>query len=111
MIELNPQVGQRLKALVSSPAMVPTAFFIRVDCADLVRNQLLAEAVKVHGTLGGQQILALFQCENLEVRPVSVLDTALELLATHKRLCGESNVAANPGPRASAEVNQVEGWK
>ena len=86
MIELNPQVGRQLKTLLSSPAMVPFAFYFRSDYSDPVRDQIIAEIKDVHSTAAGQQVLTLFQCENLEVRPVSVLDTALALLATHARL-------------------------
>ncbi|MGA2138862.1 MAG: PhnD/SsuA/transferrin family substrate-binding protein [Verrucomicrobiia bacterium] len=86
MVELNPQVGQQLKTLVSSPAMVPVAFLFRADYSDPVRDRIVAEIEKVHSSVAAQQVLTLFQCENLQVRPVSALDTALELLATHGRL-------------------------
>jgi hypothetical protein len=94
MIELNPQVGRQLKILLSSPAMVPFAFYFRSDYSDPVRDQIIAEIENVHLTTAGQQVLALFQCESLEVHPVSVLDSALELLATHARLSEAANHAA-----------------
>jgi hypothetical protein len=36
----------------------------------------------------GRQILMLTQAERIEHHPVSCLDSALALLATHRRLCG-----------------------
>jgi phosphonate transport system substrate-binding protein len=86
MIELNPQVGQQLKILVSSPPIVPVVFVFRADYADPFEDEIIAEIENVHSTVADQQVLTLFQCDGLQVRPISVLDTALELLATHARL-------------------------
>jgi phosphonate transport system substrate-binding protein len=110
MIELNPQVGRQLEILLSSPAMVPFAFLFRSDYSDPVRDQIMAEIKDVHSTVAGQQALALFQCESLEVHPISVLDSALELLATHARLSEAANHAAEPThtsiPLANGETDR-----
>jgi ABC transporter, phosphonate, periplasmic substrate-binding protein len=96
MVELNPQVGQQLKILVSSPAMVPFAFFFRSDFSGPVNDQILAEIRKVHSTAAGQQVLTLFQCEHLEVCPIGALDSALDLLAAHERLSEAARHAEPP---------------
>jgi hypothetical protein len=49
----------------------------------------------VDSTPAGQQVLTLFQCEKLEVHHVSVLESALALLANHARLAAAVNQAAS----------------
>ena len=100
MVELNPQVGRQLKVLASSPPVVPVVFCFRAGYDSPIRAKVLAEIAQWHQTPAGRQILTLFQTETLEEQPVSCLDTALQLLAEHQRLCGETNkqqVGANGG--------------
>jgi phosphonate transport system substrate-binding protein len=91
MTELNPQVGRQLKVLASSPALVPVAFLFRADYSDPARDQIIANVAGLHPTAASQQVFALFQCDLLEVRPVSALDSALALLAAHARLAEGAN--------------------
>ncbi|MBI5385420.1 MAG: PhnD/SsuA/transferrin family substrate-binding protein [Verrucomicrobia bacterium] len=91
MIELNPQVSQQLKILASSPPLVPVVFCFRADYTSAVRNKLLGEISRWHTSPAGRQILTIFQTDSLEERPVSCLDSALEMVAAHQRLCGETN--------------------
>ncbi len=86
MIELNPQVGQQLIILASSPRVVPVAFLFRADYSDPAKAQIIAEIEDVHATIAGQQAFTLFQCDSLVVRSASALDSALELLSAHARL-------------------------
>ena len=66
---------------------------------------LLAEIVKMHTTPAGLQVLTIFQCDKLEERPVSVLDNAVELVAAHRRLSGETKNAGLPNThRGDAEA-------
>ena len=97
MIELNPQVGQRLKTLATSPALIPVVFAFREAYSSPVKGQIMAEIQKVHFTASGQQVLTLFQSDSLEVRPVSALAPALELLETHARLCKATNATDTAG--------------
>jgi phosphonate transport system substrate-binding protein len=106
MTELNPQVGQQLKVLASSPPMVPVVFLFRADYWDPARDEIIAEIENVHSTVADQQVLTLFQCDGLQVHPVSALDSALELLATHASLVG---AARPPDPaRAGVPLAHVE---
>ena len=91
MVELNPQVGQQLKVLASSPPIVPVVFCFRADYASPIRTKILAELANWHNTPAGRQILTLFQNETLEEHPFNCLDTGMELLAEHQRLCGLTN--------------------
>lgn len=97
MTELNPQLGQQLKILASSVPMVPSAFLFRADYSDPARDKVIAQIEHVHSTVADQQVLTLFQCDGLQVRPISDLDTALELLETHASLLQVAKHAA-PGP-------------
>jgi phosphonate transport system substrate-binding protein len=91
MVELNPQIGQQLKTLEASPAMLPVVFVFRSDYSDPLKHQIES---KIPSTVAGRQFLTLFQCDSMETHPVSVLDSALELLATHARLIDAANHAA-----------------
>jgi phosphonate transport system substrate-binding protein len=92
MIELNPQVGQRMKILATSPAVVPVVFVFRADYTSPIRDQIAAKTKDIILTVAGQQALTLFECERVEVHHVSILDSALELLATHARLVAANHV-------------------
>jgi ABC-type phosphate/phosphonate transport system substrate-binding protein len=106
MVELNPQTGQQLKVLASSPPIVPVIFCFRADYSPSVRAKLLAEISRWHTTPAGRQILTIFQTDSLEERPLACLDSAFELLATHGRLCGGTN-APPASPKVALE--QPEG--
>jgi hypothetical protein len=106
MAELNPQVQRQLRVLASSPAFVCTGFFFRAGFPEAPQKRCLAEFTRVHETPGGQQILTVFQTERLEEHPAAVLDSALKLMETHRRLC-ETNTEADRLVRV--ERNQSEG--
>ena len=93
MGELNPQVSRQLRVLAASPPIVPTGFFFRTGFPQAQQDRCLAEFTRVHTSPSGQQILTVFQTERLEEHPASVLDSAIELLAKHERLCGGTNAA------------------
>ena len=102
MGEMNPQVSQRLKILASSPEVVPTGFCFRSDYDDPLKATIVTELAKIKDSPAGSQLLALFQSGSLEAQPISCLDSAFELLATHQRLCSGTNLtgeAAGSGPR------------
>jgi ABC-type phosphate/phosphonate transport system substrate-binding protein len=91
MSELNPQVSQRLKVLAASPGLVPTGFGFRPDYTDPLKNTIVAELARIKDSPAGAQVLTLFQSGSLEAHPLSCLDSAFELLATHQRLGGTTN--------------------
>ncbi len=83
MVELNPQVGRELKPLLVSPPFVPFLFAFRGDYTSPVRERVLVQLKGWHTTAAGRQILTLFQCDRVEVHPVSLLVETLNLLDTH----------------------------
>lgn len=96
MGELNPQVTRRLRVLASSPPYVPGGLFFRTGYPPAQLEAFLAQLQRVHATPGGQQVLTIFQTERLEEHPLSVLDSALELLETYRRLLGGATNRAQP---------------
>jgi phosphonate transport system substrate-binding protein len=95
MGELNPQIHQQLRILAFSPAFVPSGFALRADRESSLRAKVLTEMTRLNETPVGRQILTLTQADRIEERPISCLDSALELLATHARL-GAARSAAPP---------------
>ena len=99
MSELNPQVSQRLKVLAASVELVTSGFCFRRDYHGPLHETVVTEMKQLVATPAGRQVQTLFQFGSLESIPVSCLDSALELLTTHERLCGETNgvKAIKPG--------------
>ncbi|MCU0573590.1 MAG: phosphate/phosphite/phosphonate ABC transporter substrate-binding protein [Syntrophobacteraceae bacterium] len=111
MAELNPQVSQRLKVLAVSPEMMPAGFFFRGDWSHPTKERVLAEFEKIHMTPAGQQALTVFQSGHLMVYPISVLNSAFELIETHRRLSaamrGPGDTEANPmSGKTAAQLKQ-----
>lgn len=93
MCELNPQIRAQLRTLVSSPKLVPALGFIRRGYDSPLRGSLLAALRNLEKSAAGAQVLTLFQSDQMHEGPVSLLDTALELLEAHGRQCGGTNGA------------------
>jgi phosphonate transport system substrate-binding protein len=93
MGELNPQLTTQLRILAISPAVVPSGFAFRAQFGSPFRATVLAEMARLGESAAGQQILMLTQADRIEDHPVSCLDSALELLATHARLCAATNAS------------------
>jgi ABC-type phosphate/phosphonate transport system substrate-binding protein len=89
MSELNPQVGERLRILAQSEALVPTVFCFRADLVSQNRDKLIAGIGQIADTPAGRQTLALFQSDDIEVGPISEMDSACALLDRHQRLLAE----------------------
>ena len=86
MAELNPQVGNQLAVLATSPAVVPTLFAFRTGFSASLKEKILREFSAVNMTPAGQQALTIFQVGQVAERPVSALDSALALLEEYTRL-------------------------
>jgi phosphonate transport system substrate-binding protein len=94
MNEMNPQVGKTLKVLATSPKVVPAVFCLRANYAPPFKEKLLAGLRDLHATPAGQQVLTIFHSERLVEQPASCMNSALELLAAHRRLCVLTNAVA-----------------
>ena len=106
MAELNPQVGQRLKVLATSPELVPTGFIFRRGYTDSLKETIVLELAKIKDSPAGQQVLTLFQSGSLEAHPLACLDRALALLETHRRMTATVKL---PPAASSAAIEAVNG--
>lgn len=86
MAELNPQLARELVVLSESPEVIPSLFAFRADYNPAFKEKLISGLNELNLSSAGRQMLTIFQCDDIEVYPASCLDTALELLSTHKQL-------------------------
>lgn len=108
MVELNPQTGKKLKILESSPPVVPTIFCFRKGYTSPLRNQILGEILSWNLSSAGKQSLTIFQMDGIEKQSVDCLDSALALIAEHRRLLGETNVGITEHRKAISLGGQSE---
>ena len=93
MGELNPQLTKQLRALAVSPEVMPACFAFCASDNSPARPQILKEMTRMGETPAGKQILTLVKSDGIVEAPLSCMDSSLELLARHDRLCGETNQA------------------
>lgn len=105
MVELNPQTGQRLEVLATSPPVVPQVFCFRKDWDSSVRKSIVTEIQYWHLSPAGQQSLSLFQIDGLEAQPISGLDTTLDLIEEHRALM-ENGGASHPSKASTAGLRE-----
>lgn len=65
MAELNPQVGAKLKVLASSPDIIETVSFFRKDYKDTLKQEIIKHSKNLKNYVRGEQILLLFQVDEL----------------------------------------------
>ncbi len=96
MAELNPQIGEKLKAIAVSPPLIPSlsAFGLKADPE--IREKASREMAKWYLTPAGQQCMTIFQSDRIEARPVSIMAPSLALVAEHRRLLDEAGEGAVP---------------
>lgn len=86
MIELNPELGRKLRVLATSPDVIPSGFAFLGHRNRIDRQQLLDALAHMGDTTAGRQILTLTKADGIELRPISCLDDSLALLARHEEL-------------------------
>jgi ABC-type phosphate/phosphonate transport system substrate-binding protein len=86
MCELNPQVRVQLRVLATSPALVPALGFIRRGYNSPLRKTLFSALQGLENSPAGTQVLTLFQSDQLHEEPVTLLDSARELVDARRRL-------------------------
>ena len=68
----------------------------------------MAAATTMHMTPNGQQMQTVFKVDRVEEHPSTCLDSARELLAAHRRLCGGTNIVNNVNPSLARSTAQGE---
>jgi phosphonate transport system substrate-binding protein len=101
MCELNPQLGQQLRQLAISPGFVTGGFFFRAGYPSKEQDKFIAGMRGVRNTPAGNEVLTVFQTENLDEYHVSVFDSAIDLMNQHRQLLGRNDGARNTAVESS----------
>jgi ABC-type amino acid transport substrate-binding protein len=83
---LNPQLEQKLGILLSSPKLVPMAFFFDPNVKSKNQDILLESIRTMHNTPGGKQVLMIFQCTQVEQHPIAVMRETFAFLREARAL-------------------------
>lgn len=94
MAAMNPQVGERLRAMASSPDLVDRVSFFRKAYDARAKDLLLRQASRLKETPGGRQLLLLFRGDGVARLRESELSPVRALLDEYKRLRGREWRAA-----------------
>jgi phosphonate transport system substrate-binding protein len=95
LCELNPQLGRDLVAIGASQAMVVMFYSFRKSYTGPLREKfarVYTDMRSVHASAAGQQLLMLFQFDQLESRDISCLKPALAVLEKADRIHGWTGV-------------------
>ena len=108
MGELNPQLASQLRIVAASPPVIPVCFAFRADEKSPVRPEILNEMMRLSEWPAGRQILTLVKSDRVVERPVSSLDSSLELIAKHERLCASAKNSAAAQIAGNANATHKE---
>ncbi|MCC7374945.1 MAG: PhnD/SsuA/transferrin family substrate-binding protein [Verrucomicrobiales bacterium] len=86
MCEMNPQVQRDLRALASSPPLLPMGFFFRRGYPKADADRMIGAFSRMQATPAGQQVLSVFQCSRVQEESMDVLLATLTLFDEHARL-------------------------
>jgi ABC-type phosphate/phosphonate transport system substrate-binding protein len=86
MIELNPQVKEKLRILSSSEELVEGVNFFRKDYNENNKKIVLDRSQTMQNTTRGKQILLLFKIEKVAPLAEKDLDSVKRLLGEYERL-------------------------
>jgi phosphonate transport system substrate-binding protein len=95
MCELNPQLGRQLQVLLASPGLVTGGFFFREGYPAHEQDLFVAELAGVRKTPAGNQVLTVFQTDDMKEYQLAVFDSAAALMGKYHWLLGETNAAGH----------------
>lgn len=103
MVELNPQVGRKLKVLECSKGYVMSVLAVRSSYDKPVVKSILRTLGNVNGTPEGEQIMTLFKFESMVSGDDAYLDPVRHLIRRYESLKNSVNVDQNDLGYLSAE--------
>ncbi|MBL9127057.1 MAG: PhnD/SsuA/transferrin family substrate-binding protein [Verrucomicrobiales bacterium] len=109
LVELNPQVGKQLGAVLTSPEFVPMVFCMRVGYPATIRKQLVETLKTLHESEAGRQVLTVLQFERFRPVEPDALRGSLALLEEHDRLASEAGERLEAASQASASAAVIGG--
>ena len=86
MVELNPQIGEQLKILATSPGFVLAGVFFRKDFREDIKKLVMDTCMKFCTYPSGRQIVTLFKAEAFAPFKPSYFETLLDLTKEYERL-------------------------
>jgi phosphonate transport system substrate-binding protein len=86
MVELNPQIGEQLTIVTTSPGFVLGGVFFRKDFREDVKKLIMDTCMKFDTYASGKQILTLFKAEAFSPFKPSHFVTLLDLLGEYENL-------------------------
>lgn len=98
MRELNPQVGQLLRAIASSPAVVPFVTCIRSDFTGPNRRRTETAYLEAHLHPAGQQTLMLFGFDRMRRCTERDLESAREMMRRYHQRRRDAHSGNERGP-------------
>lgn len=85
-VELNPQLGRELRAISTSPKVIPDGFWFRKDCDPEDRRAFQRSMLLLDTIPAGRQVLALYQSTGFQQRPCSIMNGTVEMIHQFERL-------------------------
>ncbi len=95
LVELNPQIRDKLKIVASSPALLHSVSIFRKNLDEIVRRIIENEVYNLDKTVEGQQVLTLFKIDGMVPIQESDLHSFVELYQKYLRLGGDRIKSAN----------------
>ncbi len=86
MVELNPQLGEQLNILATSPGFVLGGVFFRKDFREDGKKLIMDTCMKFSTYSSGRQILTLFKAEAFYPFKPSYFETLLDLIKEHENI-------------------------
>jgi phosphonate transport system substrate-binding protein len=107
MAELNPQVGEQLRILATSPEVVSSFLCFREGYASRYRPQIEAAIRDLHLSSAGKQVLTVFGCEQIAPFPPTCLQSAYEMVRLASRP-SRRTIAAETVPTPGRQLPRRE---
>ncbi len=86
MVDLNPQIGKRLKVISSSQEIIYGLNFFRKDFDDKIKEKIKRKSLGLKETVHGKQVLLLFKADAVIILKESDLETLKALLNEYEEL-------------------------
>jgi len=86
MVELNPQINEKIKILANFPIDSPNYTFFHHQFPEDKRKKFIAEALKLNKSVRARQIFSSFRMAELTKCPVNSLEPFIQLNHQYKQL-------------------------
>ncbi len=91
MIELNPQVANRLRVVHSSPDIVNSVFVFRKNYNEKIKQTVTRDILHMKGTPYGSQLFMLYKIENIVLLKESELEPLKSFINEYEELKRKNN--------------------